>query len=1026
MGERTGIVVLFRTFASWLSICTSLTFAQPIISTYVGGPPRNGPALDLSLPYVSDIKADNSGNLYIAVYWLNVIYRLDTAGNLTVIAGTGVGAFGGDGGPGTQASLYWPSSLALDKLGNLYIADLANNRVRKLNLTTGVITTFAGDGRSTGYCYPQKICDVGDGGPAASAAVSPVSLATDTSGNLYIAEYERIRRVSGTTITTVAGTGVAGYSGDGGPATQAQIRGGPIVLDASDNLYISDRQDNVVRKLANGIISTAVGTGMPGYSGDGGPATQALLNSPGPLACDTAGDLYIADNGHIRKVSGGTISTVSQFSAQSGLAIARDGTLLVTDAISQIWKVQGNSRTAIAGNGQYYFNGDNIPASQAAIVPDGSSMALDAQGNLYFSDSQNSRVRKVSRAGFVTTVAGTGSDGFSGDNGPAAMAKLDYPQGVAIDRSGRIYIADLSNARIRVIDTNGIISTFAGTGRYEYNGEGLHRLAANVMPWSLAIDDHGVLYFGDNSNRIRKIANGVVTTVVGTGLPGQSSICATGSAISISLSANPAFLALDATGVLYFTQYLEGCVRRLNNGSVERFAGASSWGGEPTGDGGPAIDAQLTNPHQLAFDAAGRLYISDARRVRRVSHGVITPFAGRGIDAQAVGASLPAGFVNGDGGPATSALLGPGALIVDPEGSLLIADGSQFRIRKVTHIETPVIRDFDGTGRSSMLLYHPFTGQSYTAITNAGGSYDYTSNLFTAGFDTLRTGDFNGDGKADLIVYNSKTALAYIGFSKGDGTFAFQSLFWSPNYGFVEMGDLNSDGKTDVALYNSSTGTLYTGISTGNGTFTYKYTLISRGFTFERLADFNGDGKADIIVYNTASGSLYVGIGDGTGRFSFGPSFVSPGYNLADIGDLNGDGKADLILYNSSNGNAATGISNGAGGFTFMPQIFSPGFTSVRLADHTGDGLADVTLYNKNNAVAYFGTGAGNGNFTFQSLFWSPGYDQVVPQDVNGDGKIDIVLYNSATGTEYTGISNGNAMFNYTYQYWGIGKVLAR
>ena len=340
----------------------------------------------------------------------------------------------------------------------------------------------------------------------------------------------------------------------------------------------------------------------------------------------------------------------------------------------------------------------------------------------------------------------------------------------------------------------------------------------------------------------------------------------------------------------------------------------------------------------------------------------------------------------------------------------------------------PVTNDFAGNGRSGALLYDPNSGQSYTALSNANGTYQYPGNLFTAHMNILRTGDFNGDGKSDLIMYNSQTALAYIGFGNGDGTFAFQSLFWSSAYNTVETGDINGDGKTDIVLYNSSTGTLYTGISNGSAGFTYLYHLVSQNFNFVRLADFTGDGKADLFLYNAANGAAFLGVGDGAGNFNFHGLFLSAGYSLADIGDLNGDGRMDVMLYNPASGNAATGISdsNGDGGFSFTPMLFSPGFTSVRLADYTGDGKADVTVYNKNNAAAYFGTGTGAGAFNFQSLFWSPGYDAVIPEDVNGDGEFDVILYNSATGTEYTGISNGNGTFSYTYQYWGIGKVLAK
>jgi hypothetical protein len=333
--------------------------------------------------------------------------------------------------------------------------------------------------------------------------------------------------------------------------------------------------------------------------------------------------------------------------------------------------------------------------------------------------------------------------------------------------------------------------------------------------------------------------------------------------------------------------------------------------------------------------------------------------------------------------------------------TLILPAGVTFTSDSGVFLKPAVPRDFAGDGLSGAVLYDPTLGQSYTALSNGNGTYQYVPNLFTPGFDILRTGDFNGDGKADLILYNSHTGIAYIGFGNGDG-------------------------KTDVALYNSTTGTLYTGISNGDGTFNYQYHLVSMEFTFVALADFEGTGKAGLLLYNSQNGLSFLGVGDGTGNFTFNPLSISPGYNLAAVGDLNGDGKADILLYDVTNGKAATGISNGSGGFTFAPLIFSPGFTSVHLGNFTGSGKASATLYNKNTAAAYFGTGNGDGTFTFQSLFWSPGYDNVQTGDVNGDGKTDVILYNSTTGTQYTGLSNGVGIFNYTYWYWGLGKLLAQ
>ena len=269
------------------------------------------------------------------------------------------------------------------------------------------------------------------------------------------------------------------------------------------------------------------------------------------------------------------------------------------------------------------------------------------------------------------------------------------------------------------------------------------------------------------------------------------------------------------------------------------------------------------------------------------------------------------------------------------------------------------IRDFRDIGHSDALTYDPVDGTTYTALSNGNGTYQYVLNLFTSGFDTLRTGDFNGDGKADLVVYNSHTALAYIGMGNGDGTFTFQSLFWSPGYNIVETGDLNGDGKTDFALVQQLHRHHVHRHQQWRRHLHVQVHADQHRLHFLRLADFTGDGKADIFLYNAANGRPISESATAPADSRSIRCSISPGYNLADIGDLNGDGKTDLILYNSANGNTATGISDGAGGFTFTPLLFSPGFTSVRLADYTGDGKADVTVYNKNTAAAYFGTGTG-------------------------------------------------------------------
>jgi sugar lactone lactonase YvrE len=329
---------------------------------------------------------------------------------ITTVAGTSYYGYSGDDGPATSISLYQPRGIALDESGNLYIADTDNHRIRRVD-TNGLIATVVGEG-SPGF--------LGDGGPAASARLFfPFDIALDGAGNLYIADYynHRIRKVdTNGIITTVAGNGSYGFSGDGGSATSASLYNpSGIAVDNTGTLYIADFYNNRIRKVdTNGLITTVAGNGSYGFSGDGVPATSASLYSPTSIAVDITGNLYIADktNNRIRKVD------------TNGLI------------------------TTVAGNGSYGFSGDGGPATSASLHSP-SGIAVDAAGNLYIADQSNHRIRKVDMNGLITTVAGNGLSGFSGDGGPATSAKLSYPLGIAIDGEGYLYIADTYNNRIR-------------------------------------------------------------------------------------------------------------------------------------------------------------------------------------------------------------------------------------------------------------------------------------------------------------------------------------------------------------------------------------------------------------------------------------------------------------------------------------------------------------------------------------------------------------------------------------------------
>jgi sugar lactone lactonase YvrE len=336
----------------------------------------------------------------------------------------------------------------------------------------GIICTVAGDGTG-GYS--------GDGGPATSAELyNPEGAAVDSSGNLYIGDRNgnNVRKVTPAgVISTAAGNGTPGYSGDGGAATSAQLREpSGVAVDSSGNLYIADESNSRIRKVTTaGVISTVAGNGTVGYSGDGGAATSAQLWAPRGVAVDSSGDLYIADAGNndIRKVTpAGIISTVAGVLSAGG------------------------------------YSGDGGAATGAQLnLPGG--VAVDGSGNFYIADTLNQRVRKVTSAGIISTVAGDGTSGYGGDGGSAMSAELSWPNGVALDAAGNLYIADTQNSRVRRVTAAGTISTVAGDGTQGFSGDGGAAVSAELYSETeVTVDGSGDLYIADTLNsRVREVFN---------------------------------------------------------------------------------------------------------------------------------------------------------------------------------------------------------------------------------------------------------------------------------------------------------------------------------------------------------------------------------------------------------------------------------------------------------------------------------------------------------------------------------------
>jgi sugar lactone lactonase YvrE len=525
-----------------------------------------------------------------------------TAGDIYTVAGDGTQGYSGDGGPATSAELGTPQGVAVDRAGNLLIADTHNNRVRVVAestgtlygqaMTAGDIYTVVGDGRR-GYH--------GDGGPATSAKLySPDAAMVDSAGNLVIGDTgnERVRVVAESTgtfygkamttgdIHTVAGNGTEGYSGDGGPARGAQLNEpGGVSVDQAGNLLIADTYNNRIRAVAASTgtfygkamvarhIYRVAGDGKFGFAGDGGHAATAKLGEPRDVAVDAAGNLLIADthNNRIRMV------------AESNGTFYRQA------------MTAGDIYT-VAGDGTPGYSGDGGPATQAGLAyPYG--VAVDPAGNLLMADSYDDRIRLVAAstgtfygqamtAGDIYTIAGTGVGGFNGDGRPATKARVTGPDGVAVDAAGNLLIADTGANRVRVVAestgtlygramTKGDIYTVAGDGMDGYSGDGGQATRAELyMPEAMASDPAGNLVISDSLNyRVRVVA--------------------------------------EHTGTFYG--------QAMTAGDIYTIAGTSKGGF--TGDGGQATKAELWFPRGVAVDPAGDVLIADSfnNRVRMVT-----------------------------------------------------------------------------------------------------------------------------------------------------------------------------------------------------------------------------------------------------------------------------------------------------------------------------------------------------------------------------------------------------------------------
>jgi trimeric autotransporter adhesin len=799
-----------------------ITRATGIMAIFAGIPGPSGqtgdggPATLAKFRGPEGLKFDSLGNLYIIDTGNSTVRKVDTNGIITTVVGIPhSNGQTGDGGLATSAKLGGPSYLAFDGANNLYIADLVNNAIRRVDATTHIITTVAGDPTSA-----RASGQTGDGGPATSALLnSPNGICVDRAGNLYIADRGNnvIRRVDAVTqnITTVAGdptsARASGSTGDGGPATSALLNfPWSVEVDHNGNLFISDFLNNVVREVTiNGHINTIAGTiGSAGFSGDGGAATSAHLSNPTDVAIDALGNVFITDliGATVRAVnlqSSFPATAVGSTSASQNLILHVADTLTITGitvpasqggvaeyAVGSLGGTGCSVGSPIVDGGSgtncilpvtfqpSYPGLRSVPLVVTAVLPDPAPLiftlgitGLGLGPQIGFTPA------------LITTVAGNGTSGFSGDTGPATSAELSSPLGVVADFQGNLYISDSGNDVIRRVDgTTQHISTFAGTqGESGYGGDqGAATSAELTLPSGLALDSASNLYISDKGNSIiRKVAtgSGIITTVAGT--PQDAGFSGDGGLATNALLKNPVDQALDTAGNLYIADSFFNIIREVNASTrfIATDVGVEGSGGH-SGDGGFAINALMSDPLAVVIDAAGNLYISDEVNsvIRKVTAGggIITDLAG----------VAGAGAYGGDGGAATSAHLnGSEGLAVDAAGNLYITDSGNNLVRKVsaftgdiTTIAGTTVNVPDNVGYSgdngaatAALLHHPM----YPSIDSAGNLYvtDSSNNVIRkiAGVAPLSFGSVGigaSSSQQDVtITNNGTTALRLTGLT---------------------------------------------------------------------------------------------------------------------------------------------------------------------------------------------------------------------------------------------------------------------
>ena len=937
---------------------------------------------------------DGSGNVFVADTYNQTIRKVTSAGVVTTLAGT-VGIIGIVDGTGAAAKFAYPQGLGLDSAGNLYVADTNGDTIRKVT-PAGVVTTIAGFPSTQG-----SVDGVGNG----AGFSSPIGLAVDSTGNIYVADTSNatIRKITPpATVTTIAGTAGLTGTGDGTGAFAHFNSPTGVAVDSSGNLYVADFGNNLIRKITSaGAVTTLAGSlGNQGYAN--GSVASARFNSPGGLAFDRQGALYVADTGNnsIRKIDatgvvtnfGGSavdsatafrdgFTNIARFAQPIGLVVDSAGDIFVSDTSNSVIRMitPGGVVSTLAGTAAVRGMIDGTGAAAAFSLPRG--LAIDGAGTIYVADAGNNAVRKVTPAGVVTTLAGAGTSGSIGTtDGSGAAARFNAPAGLALDAAGNIYVIDAGNGHIRKIATSGTVSTQTDTG-------GTTPLFY-THPDGIAVDSSGNIYIANtNDHTIVKVTSaGAASVLAGTsGTSGSAN--GTGAAATFNL---PHGVAVDSSGNVFVCDSGNTTIRKITSaGVVTTLAGTVGTAGTADGTG---TAAQFSDPLGLALDSAGNIYVADAgaAAIRKVTpDGVVTTLAG------AKGSS---GSADGTGSAAT--FNQPTAVSVDGSNNVYVTDTGNNLIRKVTAAGVVttlggvpgIIGSLDATGSNAL-----FNGPTGVAADSAGNIY-----VTDTGNNTVRKGvpaapgtggtgataypgghttggntnviNLGGAGGTTMFLYPTGVAVdsagnayvtdaSYNTIQKITSTGLASRLAGSPGFAGLH------DGAGSVALFNQPGGNALD--SAGN-----VYVADTGNATIRKVAP---DGTVSTLAGSPASR----GNQDGTGA---GASFAAPsGVALDGAGNVYvADAFSQTIRKITPAGAVTTlagaagsrGETDGAGGaarFNHPASVAVDGSGNIYVADAFNDTIRKITAAGVVSTLAgSAGISGGNDGTGMNALFNQP------------------------------------------------------